>query len=350
MPRHDIIVVGASAGGVEALITLTGSLPHNLPAAVFIVLHIPAQSPSLLPEILNRAGRLEAVQATDGMAIEHGHIYVAPSDHHLLVGHGKVRVIHGPKENRHRPAVDPLFRSAAQTYGPRVIGVVLTGALDDGTAGLQAIKQCGGIAVVQDPTDALYPSMPLSALEHVEVDYTVPLSGLGPLLVHLAHEEVPEKGEHPVPEEMEKETQLTELDTADMQSDEHPGTPSAFSCPDCGGVLWETQDGELLRFRCRVGHAYSSESVLAGQDDVLEQALWVALKTLEENIELSRRMAGHAREHGRLRATERFEERQHNAEQRAQVIRQALLKNEPVIVTGVSSEVEVIKEQEERSA
>lgn len=157
MPGHDIIVIGASAGGVEALVTLTRSLHRNLQAAVFVVLHIPPQSPSLLPEILSRAGQLKAVQAADDMKIEHGHIYVAPPDHHMLVERGKVRVVHGPKENRHRPAVDPLFRSAALAYGPRVIGVILTGALDDGTAGLLAVKRRGGIAIVQDPDEALYP-------------------------------------------------------------------------------------------------------------------------------------------------------------------------------------------------
>src|SRR5437016_12022670 len=196
MPGHDIIVVGASAGGVEALVTLARSLKRNLQAAVFVVLHMPAQSPSLLPEILGRAGPLKAVQATDDMQIEPGHIYVAPPDHHMLMELGKVRVVRGPKENRHRPAVDPLFRSAALAYGPRVIGVILTGALDDGTAGLLAVKRRGGIAIVQDPDEALYPSMPLSALANVEVDYRLPLSSIGPLLVHLASEQVEENGEY----------------------------------------------------------------------------------------------------------------------------------------------------------
>src|SRR5947199_9158576 len=176
MSGHDIIVVGASAGGVEALVTLARSLKRNLQAAVFVVLHMPAQSPSLLPEILGRAGPLKAVQATDDMQIEPGHIYVAPPDQHMLMELGKVRVVRGPKENRHRPAVDPLFRSAALAYGPRVIGVILTGALDDGTAGLQAVKRRGGITIVQDPDEAFYPGMPLSALQHVQVDYTLPLA------------------------------------------------------------------------------------------------------------------------------------------------------------------------------
>src|SRR5579864_7798260 len=186
MPGHDIIVIGASAGGVEALVKLVGQLPGDLPAAVFVVLHIPAESPSLLPGILERSGPLPASQPGDNEAIRSGHIYVASPDYHLLIEQGRVRQMRGPKENRHRPAIDPLFRSAALTYGPRVVGVILTGALDDGTAGLLAVKRRGGVAIVQDPDEALYPSMPLSALENVEVDYTLPLASIGPQLEQLA--------------------------------------------------------------------------------------------------------------------------------------------------------------------
>ena len=331
MPGHDIIVVGASAGGVEALVTLARSLKRNLQAAVFVVLHIPAQSPSLLPEILSRAGPLKAVQATDEMQMEQGHIYVAPPDHHMLMELGKVCVVRGPKENRHRPAVDPLFRSAALAYGPRVIGVILTGALDDGTAGLLAVKRRGGIAIVQDPDEALYPSMPLSALENVEVDYTLPLASIGPLLGRLAHEPSKEKGGYPVSEDMEKETKLADMDLAIMHNNQQVGTPSAFSCPECGGVLWEIHDGDLLRFRCRVGHAFSIESVLAEQSDVLEEALWVALKTLQESADLAQRLAQHAHRRGQEWLAKRFDEKQHTALHRAALIRRVLLKNEPDI-------------------
>lgn len=190
MPGHDIVVVGASAGGVETLVKLVEKLPADLPASVFVVLHIPAQNPSLMPEILSRSGRLKAVHPRDGEAIQQGCIYIAPPDLHLLVEQGHVHLLRGPKENRHRPAIDPLFRSAAAAYGPRVVGVVLTGSLDDGTAGLLAIKRLGGIAIVQDPADALYPSMPLNALEHVNVDYKLPVSEIGPLIAHLAYEPV----------------------------------------------------------------------------------------------------------------------------------------------------------------
>jgi len=336
MPGHDIIVVGASAGGVEALVALASGLPRNLPAAVFVVLHIPAQSPSLLPEILGRSGPFLALSAVDGMAIEHECIYVAPPDHHLLVEPGHVHVVRGPRENRHRPALDPLFRSAAHAYGPRVVGVVLTGALDDGTAGLLAVKRRGGIAVVQDPDEALYPGMPRSALANVAVDYTLPLSAIGPFLARLAREPAAEEGAYPVPEDMEMEAKLVGMDMATMNGSERAGKTSPFSCPECGGVLWELQDGELLRFRCRVGHAFSVDSILAEQSDVLEEALWAALKTLEESASLSRHLASQARKRGQSHVAERFEERLRRAERHAALIRQLLIKGEPAPPTETS--------------
>lgn len=330
MPGHDIIVIGASAGGVEALSKLAVQLPEKLPASLFIVLHIPAQGPSLMPDILSRAGPLPATHPVDGEEIRRGHIYVAPPDHHLMLEQGHVRIVRGPRENRHRPAIDPLFRSAAIAYGTRVVGVILTGSLDDGTAGLWAIKQRGGVAVVQDPEDALYPSMPNSALTHVQVDYRLPIAEMGATLVHLANQPAPEEGVYPVPEDMEQETQYTEMQDEDtLASNERLGTPSAFSCPECGGVLWELQNGDLVRFRCRVGHAFSIESVMAAQTEQLEAALWTALKTLEESASLSHRMAQRAHNHGREWLARSFQQQAHNAEQRAITIRQVLRKDEP---------------------
>ena len=334
MAGHDIIVVGASAGGVEALSTLVRDLPPDLPAAVFVVLHIPAQSTSMLPSILQRAGALPVVQATDGIAIRQGCIYVAPPDHHLLVERGFVRVVRGPRENRHRPAVDPLFRTAARAYGPRVAGVVLTGALDDGTAGLQAIKTRGGVAIVQDPVDAFFPGMPQSAMENVEVDHCLPLSGIAPLLVRLAREPADDEGAYPVPEEMDFEARIAEMDPAALWGEKRPGVPSIFSCPECKGVLYEMHDGELLRFRCQVGHAYSPKSMLVEQSETLEAALWVALNTLEENANLVRRLAKQSRERNHGHVAARFEEKVRDAEQRAAVIREVLSKGEPI--TGSS--------------
>lgn len=324
MPKHDIIVVGASAGGVEALSTLVHGLPADLPAAVFIVLHLSPQSPSMLPKILQRATPLTVVSAEDHQPIRPGTIFVAPADMHLLIEEEEVRVIRGPKENRHRPAVDPLFRSAAYTYGPRVVGVVLTGSLDDGTAGLKAIKDRGGIAVVQDPEEAFYPSMPQSALNHVAVDYCLPLVEIGPLLAHLAHEPVSLVRVPEPSRQMELEVKLAEMNRSVMHGDERPGKPSVFSCPECKGVLYELADGELVRFRCRTGHAFSAESVLAEQAEALEEALWVALNTLEESASLSRRMGERAREGGHTALQARFEGKVRDAEARAEVLRRVL--------------------------
>ncbi len=332
MPGHDIIVVGASAGGVEALVKVVSSLPRDLSASLFVVLHLPAESSSSLPTILSRAGRLRAVHPQDCSPIVPRMIYVAPPDHHLMLEHDIVRVVRGPKENRHRPAIDPLFRSAALAYGPRVTGVVLTGALDDGTAGLLAIKRHDGIAIVQDPHEALFAGMPRSALAHVQVDYVLPLVDIGQQLTQLANTPVAEKGVLPMQDDdMAKEVDIVEnkSDSAMVSSNERAGHPSAFSCPDCGGVLWEMQEGELLRFRCRVGHAYSVGSVIAAQAEEADRALWIALKIIEEQAAMSRRLAGRAREHGHDLLARNFEAKVHEAEQRAMVLQQILWKDSP---------------------
>jgi two-component system, chemotaxis family, protein-glutamate methylesterase/glutaminase len=232
VPKHDIIVIGASTGGVEALAAIARSLRPDLPAALLLVLHVPAQATSALPLILERAGPLPAAHAVDGEPIQMGRIYVAPPDFHLVCEQGHVRLVRGPRENRNRPAVDPLFRSAARAYGPRVIGVILTGALNDGTAGLMAIKRRGGIAVVQDPADAFFPSMPESALEYVDADYCLPLAEIGPTLTRLAQEPAPGEAAYPVPAEMEVEAQLLEMDETTMDNEQRPGRISDFTCPE----------------------------------------------------------------------------------------------------------------------
>jgi two-component system chemotaxis response regulator CheB len=324
MPGHDIIVVGASAGGVEALRTLAGGLPADLPAAVFVVLHLPAQAPSMLPVILARSGPLETLHPADHEPIIPGRIYVAPPDCHLLVERDRARVVRGPKENRHRPAVDPLFRSAARAYGPRVIGVILSGTLDDGTAGLLAVKQRGGIAVVQDPDEALYPGMPRSALENVPADHIVPVAAIGGLLGELARAPAPAEAAYPVPAYMELEAKVAEMETGTVHPNEIPGTPSVYTCPECHGTLWELQEGELIRFRCRVGHAFSSESMMAEQSESLETALWTALRTLEESASFSRRLAARASAHHHHRVAARFLERATDQERHAAVLRDIL--------------------------
>lgn len=254
---HDLIVIGASAGGVEALSNLVRELPAELPAAILIVIHIPVHGKSVMPTILNRAGALLAVHPQDGQPIQPGQIYVAPTNHHLLVKHNTIHLTLGPKENGHRPAIDPLFRTAARYYGPRAVGVILSGLLDDGTAGLLAIKKQGGVALVQDPEEAFYDSMPRSAIANVAVDHVLTLSGIAARLVQLAQEPVKPLPK-PVPEFMEVEADMAELDIDALQRPERPGQPSGFACPDCGGALWDLKDSQGLRFRCRTGHAYSA--------------------------------------------------------------------------------------------
>jgi len=330
MPGHDIIAIGASAGGVEALRSLIKQLPGDLPAALFIVLHIPSDHPSLLPTLLNHDGGLLAFHPADGTPIRNGCIYVAPPDQHLIIEGPIVRVVRGPRENRARPAIDPLFRSVAACYGPRVVGVVLSGSLDDGSAGLRAIKHRGGITVVQDPEEASFREMPESALAAVQVDYCLRLADMAQCLVELASRP-PGHNETKLNDMMKMEMEMgaIELNVKRMEDDNRPGTSSPYSCPDCGGVLWEMDDEGLLRFRCRVGHAYLVNSMLAAQSDTVERALWMALKTLEERVSLLRRMIRNANANAHVYLVKRFSEELHSAEEGADAIRKVLIQASP---------------------
>jgi two-component system chemotaxis response regulator CheB len=323
-----VIVVGASAGGVEGLMSIARALPANLPAAVFMVLHVPPQGGSVLPQLLDRAGRLPAAHAKDGQPILPGRIYVAPPDHHMTLHGDQIRLSHGPSENGHRPAIDPLFRSAARWHAERVIGVVLSGSLDDGTAGLFAVKLASGTTVVQDPGDALYPSMPQSALDSVDVDHVSKLSELGDLLAQLAERPVARslEGERVPRGVSSQEIRVAKLEpgSTDVDGDEY-GKPSAFACPECHGVLWELQEGKLVRFRCRVGHSYLPQSLSAAQSERAEEALWSALRTLRENAALSDRLAERARARSQSRVVAIYEARAREANERATSI-EALLR------------------------
>jgi two-component system chemotaxis response regulator CheB len=255
---------------------------------VFVVVHTTSHAPEMLPQILRFAGRLPADPVTDGEAIERGRIYVAPPDRHLLVDRERVLVRRGPRENRARPAIDPLFRAAAAHFGSRVVGVVLTGHLNDGTAGLRAIKRCGGTAVVQDPADAVAPEMPRSALAQVAVDHCVPLSEMAALLIRLVGEPAGPTPE--VPPDVRREAAIAAEEVQPIVDDREQGAPSIFTCPDCHGTLWEILDGDLVRYRCHVGHAYTRSVLASAQWDAVEQALWSALRGHEERAELLRRM------------------------------------------------------------
>jgi two-component system, chemotaxis family, protein-glutamate methylesterase/glutaminase len=287
MDRRDIVVIGGSAGGVEALMQICAGLPVDLPAALFVVQHISPTSKSVLPDLLSKAGPLPAKHPVDGEPIQFGTIVVAPPDFHLLLQDGRVLLRRGPQENRTRPAIDPLFRSAAVAYGPRVVGVVLTGLLDDGAAGLQAIKRCGGTCVVQDPDDAQWPDMPRRALERDNVDHVATLAEMPALLDRLSRE--PAGPKLPVPRSLEIEGRIAaqELGTAEVPT---LGQPSALSCPVCGGVLNEVLEEGNARFRCQTGHAFTSEGLVVAQGEALERALESAARTHRDRLTLCRRM------------------------------------------------------------
>ncbi|MGE5262817.1 MAG: chemotaxis protein CheB [Acidobacteriota bacterium] len=292
---HDLIVVGASAGGLEALQRMLPGLPADLPAAVLIVLHSGRQPADLLPSLLSRTTALPCQPAEEGQPIQRGVIYTAVSDHHLLVSADRLHVTHGPKENFARPAIDPLFHSAALAHGSRVIGVVLSGTLDDGTAGLLAIKQRGGIAVCQDPADAPYPEMPQSAIANVAVDHIVPAASMGTLLAQLTRVPAPQEAALPVSPQLETETRIAAGGASSMETMDQWGCRSSLTCPECGGSLWELDEGTFRRFRCHTGHAFSIETLMATQSTEVESALWAAMRALEENVKIAQTLAARAR-------------------------------------------------------
>lgn len=295
MDARRIIVIGASEGGVSALRALIGALPEDLPAAVFVVLHIGTHA-SDLPAILNRGGALPAVQPKNGEAIRSGRVYVAPPDHHMIIADGAVHLTKGPRENFARPSIDPLFRSAAEAYGPAAIGVILTGGLNDGTAGLYEINRRGGVTIVQDPDDAANPSMPRSALRHVTVDHCAPLALIPRLLERIVAEHgaaIPLFPRTPS-EGLPREELASEGLESDMTAEYTLDRPVAVTCPDCGGALKQTQLGTLTQFRCHIGHAYTAEVMLEGQFRAMEQSIEAAMRSLNERAELCRNMAEQA--------------------------------------------------------
>jgi len=332
MITRDIVVLGASAGGVEPLRAIARELLPDLPASIFAVLHLAPDNPSVLAEILDRAGPLSAIVPEDGQKIERSRVYVAPPDKHLFVEDGHVRVLQGPKENRQRPSIDVLFRSAARVYGPRVVGVVLSGALDDGTAGLIAVKIRGGLAVVQEPAEAFSADMPRNAMRYLEPDYVLKAQEIGAVLNRLVLERVlPEDGEPPS-DMMVDETRIARIDPQTLLRDDRPGVQSVIACPDCHGVLWEIQEGGLLRFRCRTGHAFSPETLISAETEQIEKALWEALRTLEERVALRRRLVRQAEERRLTSLAKHFKERLKETESLAETLREALLQRTGSVV------------------
>jgi two-component system chemotaxis response regulator CheB len=306
MTTRNIIVVGSSAGGVEALQRLCAGFPADLPAAVFVAQHLSPSARSVLPQLLDRVGPLPAIAPVDGQEIEMGRIYVAAPDLHMILRPGKILMRRGPHENRTRPAVNALFRSAALHYGANVIGVVLTGLLDDGTEGLIAIKAAGGMSVVQDPADAEWPSMPRNALKRDHVDHSLPLDQLPALLARLVREEPGPSV--PLPEDYKVEDRMAAQEFAVVELDlVTPGVASRIACPDCGGVLNQIETEDEARFRCQVGHAFTPAGLAVAQTEELERALSVAARTHRDRIRLFTQMHESAMARGLTHAERRWD-------------------------------------------
>jgi two-component system, chemotaxis family, protein-glutamate methylesterase/glutaminase len=309
--HRDLVVIGCSAGCIPALSAdLLGTLPRDFAAAVCIVMHMSPDSPRVLAKILGRKSLLPVAYAETGMPVRPGNVYVAPPDHHFLLVDSRAALDRGPRENRHRPAVDPLFRTAAAAYGNRVIAVVLTGTLDDGSRGLIAIKDAGGIAVVQDPHDAVFPGMPEAALSRVAADHCLVLSQVAPLLVRLTREELKD------PPGGKAVTTQSDPETGTLQK----SGPDLYTCPECGGPLRES-NGRSAYFQCLVGHAYSLDSVLRAQSDHVETSLWAAAQSLLQQASIRRRVAADAERAGRQESADHFREQAEEAEKHAAVVR-----------------------------
>ncbi|HUN96144.1 MAG TPA: chemotaxis protein CheB [Bradyrhizobium sp.] len=323
MGNRDIIVIGGSSGATAPLKQILSTLPADLPAAVFVVLHIPAQGIGILSTVASAVSRLPVVQAESGMVIKNGQIYIAAPDHHLLLFESHIMLGRGPRENMVRPAIDALFRSAALQYGPRVIGVVLSGLLSDGAAGLTAIKRCGGMALVQDPSDAVANEMPLRALEATTVDLCVPCAKIGDILADLAHEQPGTK--LPVPPEIRLEVEIAAGERIGSDSLAQIAEPAALTCPGCGGVLSALKADRPLRFRCQVGHAYTADALAKEQEGRVDEALRVALRIIEERAELVHRMAEDARRRGRSAVAQTYDTRAFEYREYADMIRRVVL-------------------------
>ncbi len=322
--HHDLVVIGGSAGAIEAIRTIVGGLPADLPAAVLIVIHIPPLADSHLPEIITRSGHLPASHARDGETLQIGHIYIAPPDQHLLVRTGRIELSHGPRVNHSRPAIDTLFRSAARTYGPRVIGVLLSGALYDGTAGLVVIKDYGGLALVQDPDEAVVPSMPRSALSLVEVDAVLPSTQIGAELERAVYSPARRREGAAMVSDEERIGKIIARDIHEQAAGGRIDQETVYTCPECGGVMWQADPTEGGLFHCHIGHVYAPEALLSQKSEELEAALWTCVRLLRDQATLTRQAAKRSFSDKRGQVGERLEERAQMAERQAQIIRELL--------------------------
>lgn len=333
MAKRNIIVIGGSTGSFEGFKTIAAGLPKDFDASIFIVWHMSPDVNGVLPQVLNRVGKVYASEAAEGEKIEPGRIYVARPDHHLLIEDSTIHIARGPKENRFRPAIDPLFRSAAYSYGPRVIGIILSGALDDGTSGLWAIKRGGGVAVAQDPNDAEISSMPEHAIREVDVDHIVRAEAIPGLLVKLSREEVSGSAEEMMrdPAErqrMEREVKIAAEENALEKGVLQWGDLTPFTCPECSGVLARINDGGRPRYRCHTGHAFSADALLSALTENIENSLWSAIRGVDESIILLNHIGDHYAEVNQGKLAAKFFQKAKEATTRNEVIRRTVMDHE----------------------
>jgi two-component system, chemotaxis family, protein-glutamate methylesterase/glutaminase len=322
MANRDILAIGTSAGGVEALTSLAKRFPAQFPASVLVTIHLPSQVRSEMDQVLARVGPLPAQFAGDGDELKKGRIYIAPPNRHLIVDGPRLTLGEGARENNARPAIDPMLRSAAVCCGARTVGVVLTGTLTDGASGLWAVKRAGGLSVVQDPSDAQFPEMPLTALNRVQPDHVVRLADMPALLNALVHQQTGEV--KPVPPSLKFEVEIARGGRAKMEEMDSIGRRSVLACPDCGGVMWEIDEGELSRFRCHVGHVYTAEMMSLALDENLRRALASAERALEERVTLARKLCNQALDSGHRLLAKTWAERVREFEGEMDIIRTSI--------------------------
>jgi two-component system, chemotaxis family, protein-glutamate methylesterase/glutaminase len=329
MPRRDIVAIGASAGGIDALQRLLGKLSPSFDAAVLVTLHLAVDYASALDRILSRSGALPVRFAESGEKIENGQVYLARSHGHLLLNADwRIELGRGPRENNARPAIDPMFRSVALCCGARAIGVVLSGMLDDGAAGLLALKQCGGATVVQEPSDAAFPDMPMHALHRARPDHVATLAAMPALLKKLVQQPAGER--LPAPESLRFEVEIARSGRSNMSEMDRIGRRSVLACPDCHGVMWEIDEGELVRYRCHVGHAYTAESMRYAIDENLARALASALRALDERVAIAEKLRDRAIESQHTSSVALWQSRIDETRREADTIRESILRMEQV--------------------
>jgi len=323
MINRDIVAIGTSAGGVDALRFLAGRFPADFPATVLVTIHLASQFRSEFDGILSRSGPLPASFAHDGERMEKGRIYIAPPAHHLILDdHDGLHLGVGPRENSSRPAIDPMFRSVAACCGARAIGVVLTGTLGDGASGLWTIRQCGGITVVQDPSDARHRDMPHTALIMVQPDHVARLADMPALLAKLVRE--PAGKSKPVPDSVRYEVDVARSGRGNMKDMDRLGRRSVLSCPDCGGVMWEIEEDGLVRYRCHVGHAFAADVMSVALDENVRRALATALRALEERVAMAQKMCKQANIFGRSHEAVEWAQQARDLDREAAVIRDSI--------------------------